>query len=172
VFWAAGRERGTYFDGGAVKPQSIRTSRIFNLSRAAAGKFTITDRSKIQRFLRTFKVRCDLPRVPGLPRHHFRKGKAEDSCRPHVANGRSSYNPKSRQRGVTQVCNRALNGTDRGPRKTHAVDPEPDLGGLIQVDKFRIGALLAHTTPGPRNRSPSRTKCESRHRSAPRTARR
>jgi ketosteroid isomerase-like protein len=29
VFWAVGRERGTYVDGGTVKPLNIRTSRIF-----------------------------------------------------------------------------------------------------------------------------------------------
>jgi len=29
VFWAVGRERGTYVDGGAAKPSNIRTSRIF-----------------------------------------------------------------------------------------------------------------------------------------------
>jgi ketosteroid isomerase-like protein len=31
VFWAVGRERGTYIDDGAVKPLNIRTSRIFQL---------------------------------------------------------------------------------------------------------------------------------------------
>jgi ketosteroid isomerase-like protein len=31
VFWAVGRERGTYLDGGAVKQLNIRTSRIFQL---------------------------------------------------------------------------------------------------------------------------------------------
>ncbi len=31
VFWAVGRERGTFLDGGAVKPLNIRTSRIFQL---------------------------------------------------------------------------------------------------------------------------------------------
>jgi hypothetical protein len=31
VFWAVGRERGTYVDGGAAKPLNIRTSRIFQL---------------------------------------------------------------------------------------------------------------------------------------------
>jgi len=30
VFWAVGRERGTYLDGGAVKPLNIRTTRIFS----------------------------------------------------------------------------------------------------------------------------------------------
>lgn len=29
VFWAVGRERGTYRDGGAVKDLNIRTTRIF-----------------------------------------------------------------------------------------------------------------------------------------------
>jgi ketosteroid isomerase-like protein len=31
VFWAVGRERGTYHDGEAVKPLNIRTTRIFEL---------------------------------------------------------------------------------------------------------------------------------------------
>ncbi len=31
VFWAVGRERGTYRDGGAVKDLNIRTTRIFRL---------------------------------------------------------------------------------------------------------------------------------------------
>jgi ketosteroid isomerase-like protein len=31
VFWAVGRERGTYLDGGAVKDLNIRTTRIFQL---------------------------------------------------------------------------------------------------------------------------------------------
>jgi ketosteroid isomerase-like protein len=31
VFWAVGRERGTYHDGEAVKPLNIRTTRIFQL---------------------------------------------------------------------------------------------------------------------------------------------
>jgi ketosteroid isomerase-like protein len=31
VFWAVGRERGTYRDGGAVKDLNIRTTRIFQL---------------------------------------------------------------------------------------------------------------------------------------------
>jgi ketosteroid isomerase-like protein len=31
VFWAVGRERGAYMDGGAAKPLNIRTSRIFQL---------------------------------------------------------------------------------------------------------------------------------------------
>jgi ketosteroid isomerase-like protein len=31
VFWAVGRERGTYHDGGAVKELNIRTTRIFQL---------------------------------------------------------------------------------------------------------------------------------------------
>jgi ketosteroid isomerase-like protein len=31
VFWAVGRERGTYRDGAAVKDLNIRTTRIFRL---------------------------------------------------------------------------------------------------------------------------------------------
>lgn len=31
VFWAVGRERGTYVDGGAVKDLNVRTTRIFQL---------------------------------------------------------------------------------------------------------------------------------------------
>jgi hypothetical protein len=31
VFWAVGRERGTYRDGGEVKDLNIRTTRIFQL---------------------------------------------------------------------------------------------------------------------------------------------
>jgi ketosteroid isomerase-like protein len=31
VFWAVGRERGTYHDGGAIKELNIRTTRIFKL---------------------------------------------------------------------------------------------------------------------------------------------
>jgi ketosteroid isomerase-like protein len=31
VFWAVGRERGTYFDGAAVKDLNVRTTRIFQL---------------------------------------------------------------------------------------------------------------------------------------------
>jgi hypothetical protein len=31
AFWAVGRERGTYLDGGAVQPLNMRTSRIYQL---------------------------------------------------------------------------------------------------------------------------------------------
>lgn len=31
VFWAVGRERGTYHDGNAVKDLNIRTTRVFRL---------------------------------------------------------------------------------------------------------------------------------------------